>query len=139
MPNTVYRNETSELERLLQRSAQDRVVAEVEARMRLENKLDSFIVETQGNFNRFDDRLKHTDEKLDSFIAETKENFNRIDDRFERLEEKFDGKIDRLENKIDGLEKKFDSFKKWAIGLMITVVATVAIGVVSILAAIFAQ
>ena len=153
MPNTAYRSDTLELERLFQRSAQERALAEVEARMRLENKLDSFIVDTQGNFNRFDDKLGHADDKLNNFITETKESFKRVDENFKRVDENFkrvDERLEqmaaenkenlkRIEEKFDGkferLEGKLDSFKIWAIGIIITVV----IAAVGMIVSTFAQ
>ena len=124
MPNAAYRAEASELGVLLQRSAQERAIAEVEARMRVESKLDSFIVETKGNFDRVDDRFGRLDDKFDEFKKETKENFIRIDDKFERLDDKF-----------ERLDDKFDNFKKWVIGMFITMM----LGFIGVLAAIFAQ
>ena len=132
MAEPAYRNGL-DFEKHFFRAAQEKLIAEAESRLRseqkdaeqrhnaalvrIENKLDNFIVEANGKFDRIEDKFKQ------------------IDDRFNRLEGTLDDFKKETKGNFDRLEDKLDSFKRWAMGILITML----VSFIAMLAAIFTQ
>ena len=94
-PDGSNRTGILDFEKFLQKTAQERMISDAETRLRREQK------EAEQRLNATCQRIEN---KLDDFIIETRTANKRLEDKIERLDD------------------KFDAYKKWNIGILVTLV-----------------
>ena len=150
--NLPFGGEVVELDKILERSWVERLIAASETRLReeqrdaenrhnstclrIERKLDDSVERLEVRIDRLDEKIDKLDRKFEAKFEKLEEKLEKIDGKFEKIDgkfEKIDEKFIKVDEKFERVFDRFDAIIRWSVGIMVALVVGFS-GVIATLA-----
>ena len=143
--NLLYGGEVVELDKILERSWIEKLIATSETRLReehrdaenrhnatclrIERKLDDSVKRLEQKLDdsiaRLDEKIDKLETKIESRFEKIDEQFEKVNERFEKVDEKFekvDERFKKVDEKLERVFERLDAIARWCVGLIVAMV-----------------